>query len=137
MASRGTWPRSGRRAGAAPHSRARRPETPMNAAEERYAGVLELRRKAGEVYQWGFEAIKLRLAEGAWYTPDFLVVLESGGIEIHEFKGHWREAALVRIKVAAALYPCFRFITVQEKKGRTKYAYAFEEIGIPDVECGN
>ena len=101
----------------------------MNAAEARYAGVLELRRKAGEVFQWGFETVKLRLAEGAWYTPDFFVEMEDGSLEIHEFKGHWREAARVRIKVAASLYPCFRFIAVQEQKGRTKYAYAFEEIG--------
>jgi hypothetical protein len=100
----------------------------MNQAETRYAQHLELRRLAGEVYHWDFEGMKLRLGHDAWYKVDFLVQLQNGAIECHEFKGFWREAARVRIKVAASLYPCFRFIAIQERKQRDGGGYVFETI---------
>ncbi len=101
----------------------------MNKAESLYAQQLELRRLAGEVYQWVFEGIRLRLGEGAWYKVDFFVQMENGSIECHEFKGFWREAARVRIKVAASLYPCFRFIAVKEIP--KKYGGGYEVEIIP------
>lgn len=77
---------------------------------------------------WGFEAISLRIGHGARYTPDFFVVTQSGRIEFHEVKGHWREAARVRIKVAAHEYPMFRFIAVRKKPKRDGGGWGVEEI---------
>lgn len=74
----------------------------MNKLEARYADALNAR---GDVALWMYEAVKFRLADGAYYTPDFLVVLKDGTVEIHETKGFLREAARVRVKVAARLYP--------------------------------
>lgn len=85
----------------------------MNKTEAEYASLLELRRRAGEVVWYAYEAITLRLADGARYTPDFAVMLADGQMELHEVKGHWAEAALVRIKVAAELFP-FRFLAVEK-----------------------
>jgi len=44
-----------------------------------------------------------------------------GWFEIHETKGHWREAARVRIKVAADLYPWFKFVAVKWDKKQWVY----------------
>ena len=104
--------------------RANRPETKMNKTEKRYADHLWLRKKAGEVRRYEFEPIKLRLGNDSWYTPDFLVELSDDTVEIHEVKGFWREAARVRIKVAATGFPLFRFVAVQWVDRNWK----FEEI---------
>jgi hypothetical protein len=53
----------------------RRVEGTMNKLEERYAAYLELRRVCGEILEWHFDAIKLRLAKDTFYTPDFLVLM--------------------------------------------------------------
>ena len=82
----------------------------MNTAEAAYAAHLDLRKLAGEIQEWRFEKFKLFLAPGAWYTIDFWVVMADGEIQVHEVKGHQREAARVRIKVAADLYPELRFV---------------------------
>jgi hypothetical protein len=76
----------------------------MNKWETAFADHLELRKRSGEIDWYGFEAIKIRLAKGANFTPDF-AVLHSGELAIYEVKGHWREAALVRFKVAAENIP--------------------------------
>jgi hypothetical protein len=86
----------------------------MNRTEAAYAAELSIRKAAGEVIDFGFERMKLRLADGAWYCPDFLLVMADRSIELHEVKGFEREAAIVRLKVAAELYPHFRFYLVKK-----------------------
>lgn len=90
----------------------------MNKTETRYSLELESGRQNGVLAWWAFEAMTLRLATGARYTPDFAVLTSAGALEFHETKGgHIREAAMVRLKVAASLYP-FRFVLVQFTKGK-------------------
>lgn len=89
----------------------------MNQTEARYAGHLDGLKHAGKVVAWAYEAVKLRLANRTFYTPDFLVVMADGGIEIHEVKGHWEDDARVKIKVAARLYPWFHFRAVKSARG--------------------
>ena len=84
----------------------------LNKTEAEYAGMLELRKRAGEIAWYAFEAMKLRLADNTFYTPDFAVMANDGVLEMHEVKGFWQDDARVKIKVAASLYP-FRFIAVQ------------------------
>lgn len=85
----------------------------MNKTEAAYAATLQLRQHAGEVAWFAFEAVKLRLADKTFYTPDFTVMLADGTIEQHEVKGFWEDDARVKIKVAAALFP-FRFLGIQK-----------------------
>ena len=76
---------------------------------------------------WVYEGIKLRLADGAFYTPDFAVCREDGTLELHEVKAArkmsqgrdqtYTEASRVRVKVAASLYPWFRICVVRPKGG--------------------
>lgn len=91
-------------------------KTGMNGLESAYAQILEARRLTGEIEYWKFEAIKLRLADKTFYTPDFLVQESGAGyIEFHEVKGFWHDDARVKIKVAAEQFPMFQFIAVKGK----------------------
>ena len=96
------------------HARGSLKEPDMNKTEARYAALLDIRMKAGEVVWWRFEGVTLKLADDTRYTPDFVLMLRDGTIECHETKGFWRDDALVKIKVAAAGFP-FRFRSFQYK----------------------
>lgn len=93
-------------------ARGRLPSEKMNKTEAAYAGHLELLKRGGEVLWYRFEPLKLRLADGSFYTPDFGVLTRDCLFELHETKGFWREAARVRIKIAASIYP-FKFIAIK------------------------
>ena len=106
----------------------RDPHQGMNKTEAAYADRLDLLQVAGELIAWSFQPERLRLSYasvpgekkssgGAFYTPDFRVVMSDRSIEFHEVKGFWRTAAKVRIRVAADLHPMYRFVVVMKVKG--------------------
>jgi hypothetical protein len=77
-------------------------------------------------YPWiETQAITLKLGHDCRYTPDFAVLSETGSFVLYEVKGFWRDDARVKIKVAARMFPMFRFIAVQRAKGG---GWNFEEI---------
>ncbi len=95
------------------------PVTGMNKTETAYSRVLEERRLVGEILEWRFEPMRFRLGAEATYTPDFAVQLPDQTLEFHDVKGRtgrgpggWEDAARVKIKVAAEIYPWFRFVGV-------------------------
>lgn len=89
----------------------------MNKTEAEYAGMLEERQRRGDVLWWKYEAIALRLADRTFYHPDFVVLLSSGVLEIHEVKGFMREDAAVKLKVVASMYPFVLRLIRKEKGG--------------------
>lgn len=94
-------------------------KTGMNKLEADYAMQLEMRKRVGQILWYEYEAVKLRLADNTFYTPDFMVMLANGELEIHETKSHWEDDARVKIKVAADKFP-FRFIAMTRVKGQWK-----------------
>lgn len=85
-----------------------------NKLEAAYEQHLESRKQAGEVIWYKFEGIKLKLADGCTYCPDFAVLLANGEIEMHEVKGAkaiFQCDAKAKIKIASEMYP-FRFIAI-------------------------
>jgi len=82
----------------------------MNKLEIRYEAQLYMQVKAGDIYAYGFERIKFKLAKKTFYTPDFYVV--GFNLEFHEVKGHWEDDARVKIKTAAEMFPWFRWVGV-------------------------
>ena len=84
--------------------------------EEQYNSMLELKYRACEILAYEYESITFRLAPKTTYTPDFLVVLPNGKIQIHEVKGFAREDAIIKFKVAAQQNPWFEFIMVKKSK---------------------
>ena len=109
----------------------------MNKWESRYAAEeLEPHRLTGEILWYAFEPFRIRLASGAWYKPDFAVVVQEKlhgvfvpSLEFHEVKGHWREAARVRIKVAAEAVP-FPFVVVTRGKTGEWQRETFKTSGL-------
>ena len=92
----------------------------MNRIEHDYACRLDLLRRSGDILQWGFEAMTLRLAADVRYTPDFIVVRPVGPgrcrLEAHETKGYMRDDARVKVRLAASLFPWITFFVVRRSK---------------------
>lgn len=90
----------------------------INATEARYGSFLNIQKHAHIIYDYRFEPIKLRLANNTTYTPDFMVIPFSpfAKIEFHEVKGGFiREDAWIKLKIAAEIYPEFKFVLAQWK----------------------
>ena len=92
----------------------------MNKTEAAYSQQLETLRNIGEILWWKFEAVKLRLADNTFYSPDFAVMGKDGVLAMHEVKGFWEDDARVKIKVAASLFP-FEFVAVKPMRGGWEY----------------
>jgi len=84
----------------------------MNKTEHAYSQRLDLLKAAGQVVRWEFEPLNFRLAPRTYYRPDFLVVTDEC-MEVHEVKGFWEDDAKVKFKVAAEMYPEFRWCWVR------------------------
>ena len=96
----------------------------MNQIETRFAAEIAARATVGDVHSWRFEAIKLRLADKTFYTPDFIAVTKDGEIYLYEVKGHWEDDARVKVKVAAEMFPEFHFVGVTwDKRAGWQYEY--------------
>lgn len=89
----------------------------MNKWESLFAEELERRRVVGLITWYQFEAVRFRLADRAYYKPDFAALAHNGELILFEVKGMWREAARVRIKVASDRHP-FRFVAVTKRRVR-------------------
>ncbi len=107
------------------HGRAGRTPGEMNKLERQYAALLEARRVTGEIKSWKYEPFKLRLAKSTFFDIDFSLIFHDGHIELHEVKGHWEDDARVKIKVAAEIFPEFKFFGV---RWNGREGWAFEEF---------
>ena len=89
----------------------------MNGTEKRRAIELEAMKRSGLIHDWRYEAMTFKLADDTRYTPDFWIIENDGACEFQEVKGFLRDDALVKIKVAARMFP-FRFVmyTASSKK---------------------
>lgn len=105
----------------------RRVSGAMNGTEAAYAIHLDTLKAAREIVDYWFESMTFKLADGCRYTPDFVVLMADGMIEVHEVKGHWEDDALVKIKVAAELFP-FRFLAVQKIAQKAGGGWAIREF---------
>ena len=99
-----------------------KPRTPgqMNDTERWWAGTLEAAKLAGLIHDWRYEPITLRLAKLTSYKPDFFVLETDGSITFQECKGSWKAPgqsdSRAKIKIAAELFPWFKFEAVELKK---------------------
>lgn len=99
----------------------------MNKTEAEYADHLELLKSAGEIQWYAFEAMKFRLADNTFYTPDFIILCADAQLEAHEVKGYWTDDARVKTKVAAAMHP-LQFIAVKKKSKKAGGGWDFERF---------
>lgn len=87
--------------------------------EHRYAILLEQWQHDGQIHRWRYEALRLHLAPSLTFTADFVVTLPQGSgdgrLQLHEVKARWgREDGWIKLKMAAAAWPEFRFILARE-----------------------
>lgn len=101
-----------------PRPKARfRPQGGMNGTELAYSQYLEQQRRVKRIQWWAYESVKLRLADGTWFTCDFMVIAADGTVEMHEVKGFMREAARVRLNVAADRFPfVFKLVRLEHQQ---------------------
>jgi hypothetical protein len=116
------------RRGYAKASRPRHSPGVMNNTEREYADMLDIRRAAGEITAYWFERLTLKLAADSRYTPDFLVLLSCGALEIHEVKGSFiRDDAAAKLKIAADVFP-YRFILAQRLSKKQGGGWKIEPV---------
>jgi hypothetical protein len=96
-----------------------KPATPVgpNGWERQYAEHLDALKRAGEVLWWSTQAVRVRIGDGAFFKPDFLVVWRDGRTTVDEVKGHEREAAVVRFKAAAMAVPVWGWRMLRRQGG--------------------
>lgn len=116
----------------------RRKTGEMNKTESAYNDHLSLLLRAGEIDGFAFEAIKLRLADNTFFTPDFLVMAKDGVLELHDTKGTTKklrasgrkeaipwieEDAKIKLKVVAELFPFRVFAAFKTSEGWQKQQF--------------
>jgi len=95
----------------------------MNKGETAYAFHLKALADADEIFAFGYEAVRLELANRTTLLPDFFVRLKDGTIEFHEVKGrkgetfYCKEDAWLKLKVAARAYHFWTFYVVWPAPG--------------------
>lgn len=104
----------------------RRAKGERNKTEAAYEDHLRLLNRAGEIDDFKFEGIKLKLADNTHFTPDFIVFAADGVVELHDTKGTTKktrasgvkesvpwieEDAKLKLKIVAELFP-FRVFAV-------------------------
>lgn len=85
--------------------------------EAEYAQMLEAQVRAGGIRSWQYEGITIKLADHVRFTVDFNVVGNDGSLSMIETKGFMREAARVRLLVAARMWPMFSWFLVRKVRG--------------------
>jgi len=88
----------------------------MNQTEEAYAELLQARKLAGDIIDWGFECVTFKIAKDCRYTPDFYVFYPDGSMEFVDAKGGGPidPKSIVKIKAAADKFFQFQFATAQK-----------------------
>ena len=79
-----------------------------NKTEAKYEAHLERLMAAGEIQWFKFEAIKIRIGDNCFLTPDFAVMAADSTLELHDVKGSkhvFSDDARVKMRAAAELYP--------------------------------
>ncbi len=102
----------------APYGTARNGRAFKSKWEAQYHQHLELLEKTKAIAWFGYECIRLRLADGAYFTADFPVLTTHGQLVMCEVKGFWREAAKLRVKVAAKEFPWLRIEVITKRDGQ-------------------
>ena len=90
----------------------------MNKTESTYSLHLEARKLAGEIHDYWFEKMTLKIADDTRLTVDFLIQMRDGSLQLHDTKGHrkiYTDDAKVKMKVAANMFP-FEFFVVFPRK---------------------
>jgi hypothetical protein len=103
----------------------------MNQTEARFERHLAEHKLIGAVLWYKFEAIKLRLGDNTFLTVDFAIMHADRSIELCDVKGSksvFQEDAKAKMRIAASLYPLFRFTVAYPRSRRDGGGWVVEEV---------
>lgn len=92
----------------------------MNGTESQYALILEAMKRRGDIADYQFEGMTIRLADNCKYTPDFFILVSLVPLKIRfaETKGaHIWDDSKVKFKVAKEQNPWAEWEMHQRKQG--------------------
>lgn len=116
----------------------RRAKGERNKTEAAYEAHLRLLHRAGEIDDFKFEGVKLKLADNTHFTPDFIVFAADGVVELHDTKGTTKktrangvkesapwieEDAKLKLKIVAELFPFRVFAVFKTQEGWIKQQF--------------
>ena len=94
----------------------RLPKGTMNKTEAEYSQLLEQKKLSGEILDYKFHPMRVRLGNNTYYEVDFLVMAADYGLEIHEVKGGFTsDKGQLKIKLCAEVLPYFRMFKVEKQ----------------------
>ena len=112
------------------------PQDIMNKTERLFADFCEMRKHLKEIVDWVYEPCRLILSpnisgkrNAVSYLPDFMIVYRDHFefVEIKAKRGDWtsmRDDARVKVNIAAARFPWFKFTVAFLEKGE----WTFEKV---------
>lgn len=92
-------------------------DSKLEAAYDQYLAVLK---HEGEILEYWYHPLTMKLPGGVRYTPDFMVWHAGGGVQIHECKGWSKNLrdGMTRLTIASGLFSCWRWKLVKRNKGQ-------------------
>lgn len=91
----------------------RLPKNRMNKTEAAYAARLDTMKHTGEIIDWKFHPMNVRLADNTFYEVDFLTLDTDMTLTIREVKGGFvTDKGQLKIKLCAEVMPWFRMLKV-------------------------
>lgn len=107
----------------------RLPKDKMNQTEKAYSLRLEAQRQRGEIIDWKFHPLRVRLADATYYEVDFLVLHSDMRIAIHETKGGFTtDKGQLKIKLCAEVLPWFVFYKAVKQPEKLGGGWKLEEF---------
>lgn len=108
------------------HLRVSTDEEKLNGWEREWLQSLRLKQRAGIIEWIGIQCFTFKLAHDLRYTPDLISTTGLGSITCWEIKGFKRPKNMQKLKVAARLFPMFRFVLVTKVDGQ----FTWEDVKI-------
>lgn len=96
-----------------PNLKASNDESKLNKTEAAWLAELRIRNPKF----LGIQAMTFKLGDDCRYTPDFIEISQEDKFIAWEVKGFMRDDALVKLKVAARMFPFLDFYVVKRIKG--------------------
>ncbi|QRE00635.1 hypothetical protein [Pseudomonas phage Itty13] len=117
----------------------RLPRGTMNKTEREYADLLDQQKAAGEIIDYKFHPMRIRLADNTYYEVDFLVLHADQSLAIHETKGGFTsEKGQMKIKLVAELMPWFGFFKAVKQAKKDGGGFRLEDfsrgLSVAEIE---
>lgn len=117
----------------------RLPKGTMNKTEREYADLLDQQKAAGQIIDYKFHPMRIRLADNTYYEVDFLVLHGDHSLAIHETKGGYTsEKGQLKIKLVAELMPWFGFFKAVKQTKKDGGGFKLEDfsrgLSVAEIE---